>query len=310
MELVPINSTGMTVPEEMPQLDHILAGRLSSSSIAMYKRDMIAYTSYTEEYNISWIEPKSLVAWRDDLVINTTMSPNTINRMLSSVKRVVKEMDQRDMIDSTISMKFDRVEGIKERSLKERLKENSRTRISKEDMRRLCESPDEESILGKRDRAILATLASSGIRASELATLTFKQIVSHSDGYTLLVRGKTDIKHRDAHLSKEAYEKIELWQQSRPLESPYIFTSFSTRAAIANDHPMSESAVWRIVRKYAKQCDLEHIKPHDFRRFVGTQLAKTNIRDAQNALGHQSIETTARHYVLDTLKIGLTDNLY
>ena len=53
-----------------------------------------------------------------------------------------------------------------------------------------------------------------------------------------------------------------------------------------------------------------HIKPHDFRRFVGTQLAKSDIRKAQKALGHKRIDTTARHYVLDELEPGLTDNLY
>jgi integrase len=52
------------------------------------------------------------------------------------------------------------------------------------------------------------------------------------------------------------------------------------------------------------------VKPHDFRRFVGTQLAAKDIRKAQLALGHKSIEVTARHYVLDELKVGLTDNLY
>ena len=62
--------------------------------------------------------------------------------------------------------------------------------------------------------------------------------------------------------------------------------------------PISEVTVWNIV------------KPHDFRRFVGTQLAAKDIRKAQKALGHKSIEVTARHYVLDELEVGLTDHLY
>ncbi len=43
---------------------------------------------------------------------------------------------------------------------------------------------------------------------------------------------------------------------------------------------------------------------------MGTQLAKQDIRKAQKALGHKNIETTARHYVLDELEVGLTDDLY
>ena len=68
--------------------------------------------------------------------------------------------------------------------------------------------------------------------------------------------------------------------------------------------------MWNIVKRYAHQCGLDHVKPHDLRRFVGTQLAAKDIRKAQKALGHKSIEVTARHYVLDELEIGLTDNLY
>ncbi len=68
--------------------------------------------------------------------------------------------------------------------------------------------------------------------------------------------------------------------------------------------------VWRIVQGYADQVGLSYIKPHDFRRFVGTQLARSDIRKAQQALGHKRIDTTARHYVLDELEPGLTDNLY
>jgi hypothetical protein len=45
-------------------------------------------------------------------------------------------------------------------------------------------------------------------------------------------------------------------------------------------------------------------------RFVGTQLAKRDIRRAQKALGHKGIDTMAWHYVLDELDEGLTGDLY
>jgi integrase len=47
-----------------------------------------------------------------------------------------------------------------------------RTPITPEDMRRLCSLPDRSTLSGKRDAALLATLASSGLRVSELASLT------------------------------------------------------------------------------------------------------------------------------------------
>lgn len=54
-------------------------------------------------------------------------------------------------------------------------------------------------------------------------------------------------------------------------------------------------AVWQTVQQEATPCDLAASKPQDVRRCVGTQLARANIRQAQQALGQKSIETTARH---------------
>jgi integrase/recombinase XerD len=295
---------------EMPSIEAILTGRLTASSIAMYKRDAQAYFDYAQKYHLPWLDAQSLVAWRDALALQSEMSPNTINRMIAAVKRIVREMAERKMIDRAVNLEFSQVRGVQMKALKSRLKPHSRTRITKEDMRRLCEAPDDNTLVGLRDRALLATLASSGIRVSEAATLTLEQVVKHSDGYTVKVCGKTDTEYRDAHLSAEAYAKIQQWLARRPTASPCIFTSFPRRSAIPSAEAMSEVAVWKMVQRYAKACDLEHIKPHDFRRFLGTQLAATDIRDAQKALGHKSIEVTARHYVLDTLKVGLTDNLY
>jgi integrase len=81
----------------------------------------------------------------------------------------------------------------------------------------------------------------------------------------------------------------------------------------ASAAPLSTVNVWCTVQGYADQIGLSHIKPHDFRRFVGTQLAKRDIRKAQKAqkaLGHKHIDTTAQHYVLDEPEEGLTDDLY
>jgi integrase len=108
---------------------------------------------------------------------------------------------------------------------------------------------------------------------------------------------------------------IDTWVLARPVTSVYIFTTFQAHGrgperSVPTDRPMDASAVWRVVRSYAEAAGLAGVKPHDFRRFVGTQLTAGDIRKAQKALGHKRIDTTARHYVLDELEPGLTDDLY
>jgi integrase len=177
-------------------------------------------------------------------------------------------------------------------------------------MRRLCDAPDPLTLRGRRDRALLATLASSGCRVSEVVTLTAAQISSRTGRFVLQVLGKNQTAPREAPLSQEAYTLIEAWLARRPVESAYLFTSFAGRGPRATAQSMSPTAVWQAVQHYAAAVGLRHVKPHDFRRFVGTELAKRDIRQAQKALGHTRIETTAKHYVLDELEVGLTDGLY
>lgn len=291
----------------------LLAGQLTQSSIDMYRRDVAAYQAWAQSHDLDTLNALTLAAWRDDLALSTTMSPNTINRMLAAVKRVVKQAASKGMVDAHVAMQFETLRGVKVKALKSRLKDHARTRIEPDDMRRLCETPDASTLIGKRDAALLATLASSGLRASELASLTSGQMRKQGKGYVLQVKGKTDIEYRDAHLSHEAHSLIMAWIDARlaaGIVSAYIFTAFAGRGGRATAEPMSETSVWLIVRKYAQQEKLAHVKPHDFRRFVGTQLARRDIRKAQLALGHKSIEVTARHYVLDRLEAGETDNLY
>jgi len=293
----------------MPFDSSILAGQLAQSSIEMYKRDFAAYLVYAGSPDAA-LDARTLARWRAALSSDTSMSPNTINRMLSAVKRLMQEAASQGYTTHENAQAFEQVRGVKVAALKERTKQTARTRISPDDMRKLTDAPDTRTLVGKRDAALLHTLASSGLRASELASLTQAQIVKQGNGYLLRVRGKNDTEYRDAHLSVEAHKAIQNWLEARPIVSEYVFTSFAGRGDRATHGPMTEVAVWQTITKYADECGLQNVKPHDLRRFVGTQLARKDIRKAQKALGHKRIDTTARHYVLDDIEVGLTDNLY
>lgn len=287
----------------------ILAGQLAPSSIAMYQRDFMAYVQFAGS-PAAIIQPSTLARWRTHLAQATDLSPNTINRMLSAVKRLMREAANQGYLSPTTAQEFGRIAGVKAAALKDRVKSNARVRIEPEAMRELVEQPSREQLIGARDAALLATLAGSGLRVMELATLTLGQIVEKSGGYLIRVRGKNDVEYRDAPLSREAYQLIQTWLSLRPVASEFIFTAFDGRGDRLSARAMSAPAIWRIVRQYAQATGLDDVKPHDFRRFVGTQLARQDIRKAQRALGHKRLETTARHYVLDELEPGLTDDLY
>ncbi len=305
---LPVNSPSPIQPFDAS----ILAGQLAPSSIAMYRRDFTAYLEFAVTMERA-VDATTLARWRTHLAQETEKSPNTINRMISAVKRLMREAAAQGYVESSIAADFKQISGVKTAALKDRIKPNARVRVEPTEMRAVCDAPTSERLIDLRDTALLATLASSGLRVSELASLHRSQIKAKGSSYVVWVRGKNDVEKREAPLSREAFGHIERWLHARELceiDADLIFTAFDGRGQRATERALSSVAVWKIVRKYSQQAGLADVKPHDFRRFVGTQLARRDLRMAQKALGHKRLETTANHYVLDELEPGLTEDLY
>lgn len=300
----------IVIQGNFPFTPSILAGRVAPSSLATYTRDFKAFLLFAKTPEEA-LKPSTLARWRQCLAEATTYSPNTINRMVSSVHSLMREAEEQGYIPKGTAQEFKHIVGVRVEAMKHRKDPHARTRISPEEMRAMTNLPDTSRLIGKRDSAMLHTFATSGIRVDELSTLTVQQIKHVEGGYQLEVMGKNKVEYRDVPLSPEAYRAIQEWLAARPVRSDYVFTGFAgsgdNRATV---DPMNNASIWKIVRRYAKKIGLEHVKTHDIRRLVGTQLAKRSPRNAQKVLGHKKMQTTFDNYVLDDLEVGITDNLY
>ncbi len=290
----------------------ILAGYLDPSSRRQYCRDFYAYLEYAGSKPEA-LRPSTMERWVLWLVEHPQhYSPKTINRMLSAVKKIIKKAAALSYLDRATAERFQEVEAVRELALKDRLREQ--IVITPEQMGAITAQPDTERLIGLRDLALLLTLASSGLRVSSFCQLTVQQIVVGKSGYQLLVRGKNDLKASPVPLSASAYEAIQIWLRERPVASAYIFTHFEGGEgdgphARLSASPLSDRSVRRIVQKYAAEVGLACAKPHDFRRYLGTQLAAIDVHQAMLALHHKNASTTLNHYVLSKLKEGISDHL-
>jgi len=106
---------------------------------------------------------------------------------------------------------FADVLGVRTVAMKDRLKQHSRTKISPVQVRRLCDTPDRATSIEMRDAALLATIASSGARITEIVTLTPGQLIPRGPSWMISIQGKNDAEPRDAPLSKEAHSLIVAW---------------------------------------------------------------------------------------------------
>ncbi|MFN8493988.1 MAG: site-specific integrase [Caldilineaceae bacterium] len=308
----------------------ILAGTKSVSTIEQYRMHFSAYCTFAGTFAAA-MQPATLARWRQSLFevgyTNKQGKPkaysvNAINQRLASIRGVMAEAAQQGFITQSIADEFKAVKGLTVKANKDRRNQHARTRISKQDMQRIIETPDTITSAGKMHKALLLTLATSGMRISEAVTLKTNQIEwmeqeddngNPSFGWVVQVAGKNQVEEKPRALSHKAKQAIDAWLTARKalgVDSEYIFTGFGGRGdRNPTNKPISRMSAWDMVQRYAKKLDLAHIKPHDFRRYVGTQLAKKDIRLAQKQLGHKRIETTVQNYVLDTVALGATDDL-
>ena len=167
--------------------------------------------------------------------------------------------------------------------------------LGSEELNRLLGSPDTSTLGGLRDRAILETLFSTGLRVSELARLNREQM--DLDGRELGVVGKGN-KPRVVFLSDSAAMWIGQYLESREDHFRPLFIRYSGGCDIAKGGErmrLTPRSIQRIVAKYAR-CSFVTAKtsPHTLRHSFATDLlvGGADIRSVQEMLGHKSITTT------------------
>jgi integrase/recombinase XerC len=175
--------------------------------------------------------------------------------------------------------------------------------VSREDMARLLETPPRELPLGVRDRAILETLYSAGVRVSELTGLDLADV--DLDGGLATVRGKGK-RERLALLGPQAVDAVRLWLDQRAaLAGPRA----AKQPALFLNHRgsrLTSRSVGRLLEKYLAQAGLDpRTSPHTLRHSFATHLldAGADIRSVQELLGHRSLGTTQIYTHVSTQRL-------
>jgi site-specific recombinase XerD len=176
-------------------------------------------------------------------------------------------------------------------------KQSSRsiTFLNPEQVERLLNSPQISNIIGLRDRAILETLFSTGLRVSELVNLNRDQVDLERKEFG--VKGKGN-KLRVVFLSDTAAQWIERYLQTRKDNFKPLFIRHSGKVDAQKSGEkmrLTARSIQRIVAKHAKRSGLPiEATPHTLRHSFATDLliSGADIRSVQEMLGHKSIRTT------------------
>ncbi len=166
---------------------------------------------------------------------------------------------------------------------------------------KLVESPDTSDVYGARDRAIMETLYSSGLRVSELVSLNKDNVDFISGVLKVYGKGKkerlTPVGDRALRAMRSYIKKVD---SAEIKDKKAVFLNQSGRR-------MTDRAVRRVVEKYIRKTSLNHkISPHSLRHSFATHLLDrgADLRSVQELLGHANLSTTQiyTHVTAERLK--------
>ena len=166
----------------------------------------------------------------------------------------------------------------------------------------LLEAPDLEKPLGLRNKAILETFYGTGMRVSELASLTIDNL--HLPECYLRCLGKGN-KERVIPIGGQASEWIQRYlRQVRPrlTKDDSLREVFLTRRAA----PFSRKGLWKLIKTYATKVGImKNVTPHTLRHSFASHLLANGapLRIIQEMLGHVDISTTQIYTHVDSARL-------
>lgn len=250
---------------------------LSPATVAAYRTDLSRYLEHldgaapTEERVSAFIG--SLRA--------SGLAPSTIARRVAAVRGFHRFLVTEGRLSYDPTLLLD----------SPRRPRNLPKALTVEETFRLLEAPDATSPGGRRDRAIMEFLYSTGARVAEAVALDETDL-DLEEG-TAVLTGKGD-RQRLVPVGSEARRAITSWLPDRAR-----LRKAAARGAVflnLRGSRISRQAVWGIVRKHAERAGLrpKAVSPHVLRHSAATHMVEggADLRTVQELLGHASISTT------------------
>ena len=258
--------------------------RNSPHTVSAYRRDL---SRFSAEFAGQKVDSVTTANIRDFLISlrEQGLSPASVARSLSSIKSFFKYLCQDKQFQDNPA---------------EILETPKRWRklpdvLSSEDVDNLLKSPDLESVLGLRDKAMLEILYASGLRVSELINLQVSQLDMQVGYLRTLGKGSKERIVPIGAMAKRGVENYIL--NSRPAlissrkdggKSEQLFVTRRGRG-------MTRQGFWKLLKGYVTQANIRaSVSPHTLRHAFATHLLErgADLRSVQQMLGHSDISTT------------------
>lgn len=263
---------------------------LSSNTQKNYECYLNKFVLWLKNSNKGDIRPHQLTAddiWNYRLFLSrgSNLKKLTQNYYLIALRALLSYFSSKDIV----SLPSDKI-----KLPKDAKKEKIIKFLTLEQIKKLLDAPNVNTNNGLRDKVILESLFSTGLRIAELTALNREQFnnISNKDDLELSVIGKGSYP-RTVYFSKRALSWLKKYLSGRNDKDKALFIHYKSRKDA--DKRLTSRSVERTVKRYAIMTGLPvFTTPHTLRHSMATDLLSqgVDLRTIQEFLGHRSITST------------------
>jgi len=268
---------------------------LAPSSARKYTQRLEVFRTFMHGRTIS----KATLGEFKRMLADQGKAPSTINGHLAAVRKLIDELVGAGYIPASEGYYISSIKGAKQ------LGQKSGNWLTVPQANKLLSKPDQDTLKGKRDVAILAVLLLCGLRRSELVGLTIGHMQQREGHWVFLdIRGKHG-RIRTVKIPVPVYRTIGQWLEAKgdidalTPDSP-LFVGMQKGDRLNGGSAMSPQAIYDLVRKYGEAIGVS-IAAHDTRRTFAKLAHKGGapLEVISYDLGHASLETTQKYLGLE-----------
>lgn len=279
-------------------LDYLEIERgLSSKTQENYSRFLNKFFNWLIDNNLDKLKPDKLSdkhIWKYRVFLSRHLDPRTKSPLKKSTQNYYL-IALRSLLEFFVERKISSLSPTSVKLAKDKTQKEVKF-LKLDQLEKLLLSPDLKSISGLRDRAILETLFSTGLRVAELISLNTEQIKikNNTKELELSIVGKGE-KVRTVYFSQRATKYLKKYLDKRNDMDEALFINYKRGAENYGSRRLSSRSIENIVKKYVKIAGLPiNSTPHTLRHSFATDLLSqgVDLRLVQEFLGHQNIATT------------------
>lgn len=278
---------------DIPEEDIWLAKQKSKRTRRAYKQDVqhfmrtLTIRSYDE---LRKVDHRAVIAWERIMREIDGAAASTVRRRLAALSSLFKHLVRYGYAEKNPVSEVERP-AINRR-------EGSTLAFSQADARKLLDKPDEKTLEGLRDRAILAVGLQVGLRRAEIAALTVEDL-HQNRGYDSLRITRKGGRHDALAVHPNTAKRLKAYMEAAghvdDHDGPLFRPLSHNRKQQETRRYMHPDAIDRVLRKYAKAIGIARgYSAHSMRAtFITTALENgCSLEDVQRAAGHSEPGTT------------------